>query len=61
VNPWVLIVAQYGLPVALELAKMLSVKADPKPEDWQTLIDKYGTETIAEKLARAQARLDAIK
>lgn len=51
-NPWITIIAQFGLNFALELAQILQTRNDPTPEDFQALIDKYGTETLEEKLAK---------
>lgn len=54
-NPWVSIIANYGLQFALELATIIKNKIDPTPEDFQALIAKYGTETLEQKLAKLQA------
>ena len=54
-NPWIAIVAQYGLQFALELAQIISSKSDPTPDDFKALITKYGTETLDEKLAKLKA------
>ncbi len=56
-NPWVMIIAQYGLPFALELTKLFEAKADPTSADFQALITKYGTETLEQKLAKKLAVL----
>jgi len=54
-NPWVMIIAQYGLQFAMELTQILEDKTDPTSQDFQNLITKYGTETLDQKLAKAQA------
>lgn len=54
-NPWVLIVANYGLPFALELARIIESKGDPTAADFEALIAKYGTETLPELLAKYKA------
>lgn len=54
-NPWVTIIATYGIQFALELAKIIEEKTDPTAADFQALITKYGTETLAEKLAKYKA------
>lgn len=54
-NPWVTIIAQYGLQFALELASIIKAKTDPTPDDFLALIAKYGTETLDQKLAKLQA------
>lgn len=54
-NPWVIIVATYGLQFALELAKIIEDKTDPTAADFQALIAKYGTETLQEKYDKLKA------
>lgn len=54
-NPWISIIAQYGLQFALELSQILKTKGDPTPEDFEALIAKYGTETLEQKLAKLVA------
>lgn len=53
-NPWVLIIAQYGLPLALELKELFENVVEPTAEDFRKLVAKYGTETLEDKLARLQ-------
>lgn len=55
-NPWVIIVATYGLQFALELAKIIEDKTDPTAADFQALIAKYGTETLQEKYDKLKAK-----
>ena len=55
-NPWIMIIANYVIPFALDLAKILSSKVDPTPADFEDLIRKYGTETLPEKLAKLQIK-----
>ena len=40
-NPWILIIAQYGLPAALEIKKLFAQTAEPTVEDFQKLVEKY--------------------
>lgn len=54
-NPWMLIIAQYGLPMALELRKIIADGNEPTVADFQLLIEKYGTETLEQKLAKLYA------
>lgn len=54
-SPWITIVATYGIQFALELAKIIEDKTDPTAADFQALIDKYGTETLEQKLAKYKA------
>lgn len=54
-NPWVLIIAQYGLPFALQLKQIIVEKGEPTVADFQELITKYGTETLEQKLAKLYA------
>jgi hypothetical protein len=56
-NPWVIIIAQYGLQFAFELAAIIKDKTDPTADDFKALITKYGTETLDEKLAKRLASL----
>lgn len=56
-NPWVTIIAQYGLQFAFDLASIIKDKTDPTAEDFQALIAKYGTETLDQKLAKRLAGL----
>lgn len=49
-NPWVLIVAQYGLPFALDLARIIATKTEPTVADWEALADKYAGKTAQQYL-----------
>lgn len=49
-NPWVQIVARYGLEFAIDLAKIIEDKTNPTPEDFQKLKVKYGTKTADDYL-----------
>ena len=51
-NPWISIVATYGIQFAFELAKIIESKGDPTSEDFLSLIQKYGTETLVDKAAK---------
>lgn len=51
-NPWVTIIAQYGLPLALELKQIIEEKGEPTSQDFLNLIQKYGSETLEQKLAK---------
>lgn len=55
INPWVAIIAAYGIQFAYDLSKTIEDKTDPTPEDFLALITKYGTKTLAEKLAEYKA------
>lgn len=50
-NPWVMIIAQYGMEFAIELAKILREKGDPAPGDFIELKTKYASKTAADYLA----------
>lgn len=52
-NPWVWIVAQYGLEFAIELAALLKNKAEPTADDFRALKTKYAGKTAAEYLTAA--------
>lgn len=52
-NPWVSIIAQYGLEFAIELAKIIEDKTDPTSADFQALKAKYGTKTADQFLDEA--------
>lgn len=54
-NPWIPIIAQYGLQFALELKQILDQKGEPTAQDFVDLIKKYGTETLEQKLTRIAA------
>ncbi len=41
-SPWVTIVANYGLPFAIELAKLIAEKTDPTADDFRALGVKNG-------------------
>ena len=49
-NPWIPIIAQYGLEFAIELAAILARKTDPTPEDFTALKTKYASMTAADYL-----------
>lgn len=49
-NPWIPIIATYGIQFALDLSKIIADKTDPTPADFQSLIDKHGTLTLQDKL-----------
>lgn len=51
-NPWVSIIAQYGLQFALELKQILEKKGEPTSQDFIDLIAKYGSETLEQKLEK---------
>lgn len=53
-NPWVAIIAQYGVEFAIELAALIKAKTDPTPEDFLALKTKYAAKTAADYLAEAQ-------
>lgn len=50
-NPWITIIAQYGLELAIELATLIQNKNEPTPQDFLDLKAKYGSETLDQKLA----------
>lgn len=50
-NPWVAIIAQYGIEFAIELSQIIATKGDPSPEDFKALKVKYGSKTAADYLA----------
>ncbi len=52
-NPWIAIVAQYGMEFAIEFAKLLKDKPEPTPEDFIALKEKYASKTAADYLASA--------
>lgn len=56
-NPWVTIIATYGVQFAFELAQIIKDKTDPTADDFKALIAKYGTETLDEKLAKKKLSL----
>jgi hypothetical protein len=58
-NPWIAIIAQYGLPAALEIKELFASKAEPTVEDFRALVTKYGTETMEQKLAKAKELIAA--
>lgn len=58
-NPWILIIAQYGLPAALEIKKLFAQTTEPTVEDFQKLVEQYATETLEQKLIKAQAAVKA--
>lgn len=60
-NPWILIIAQYGLPAALEIKELFESKLEPTVEDFRELVTKYGTETMEQKLAQAKELIAAAK
>lgn len=55
-NPWITIVAQYGLEFAIEFAKAIN---DPKAQDFAALGVKYGTKSPETYLQEAKARAEA--
>lgn len=44
-NPWIPIIAQYGMDFAIQLAGLLKGTPDPTPDDFTALKVKYGTKT----------------
>lgn len=44
-NPWIPIIAQYGMEFAIQLAMLLKASPEPTPEQFQALKEKYGTKT----------------
>lgn len=50
-SPWVTIVANYGLPFAIELAKLIAEKKDPTADDFRELGRKYGHIDLDAKIA----------
>jgi len=54
-NPWVMIIAQYGIPFAFDLKKLIEEKNEPTAADFAALVGKYGTETLEQKLAKLYA------
>jgi hypothetical protein len=56
-NPWIIILAQYGLPFVLDLKQILETKSEPTVEDFQELIKKYGSETLEQKLEKLKSTL----
>lgn len=44
-NPWIPIIAQYGMEFAIQLATLLKATPEPTPEQFQALKAKYGTKT----------------
>lgn len=42
-NPWVAIVAKYGIEFAIDLARIINDKSNPTAEDFSKLKLKYGT------------------
>ena len=44
-NPWIPIIAQYGLDFAIQLAALLKQNPEPTVEAFQNLKLKYGTKT----------------
>ena len=56
-NPWPVIIAQYGIEFAIELIALLKSKPDPTPEDFRALKDKYASKSADQYLAEAKARV----
>lgn len=56
INPWPIILVQYGLEFVIELKGILEKETEPTAEDFKQLAVKYGTETLEQKLAKLQAQ-----
>jgi hypothetical protein len=52
-NPWVAIIAQYGIEFAIELSQIIAAKTDPTAGDFKALKLKYGSKSAADYLAEA--------
>lgn len=60
-NAWVLLIAQYGLPYAIDLAQILEKaaqeKREPTSDEFKTLHQKWGNKTADDFLREAQERV----
>lgn len=55
-NPWILLIAQYGIPMAYEIWDQWKDKTDPTEDDWQKLLD-LAKKTAADYKAEAAAEI----
>jgi hypothetical protein len=60
-NAWIILIAHYGLPFALELSKIFKDGKEPAPADFEGLIAKYGSKSADDYLREAQERAEAAK
>jgi hypothetical protein len=60
-NAWIILIARYGLPFALELSRIFKDGREPTTADFEGLISKYGSKSADDYLREAQERAAAAK